>query len=100
MQDRDADRYQDGARSWQEKYCFPDLLCVAPHCVDYPDHWKWEDFDLSRLSSLMRSFHAPWWVAVGRALDLWIGRQTRAHQDVDVAVLRAGQKQLHESFCG
>ena len=100
MQDRDPDHYQDGARSWQEKYCFPDLLCVAPQCVDYPDHWNWEDFDLSRLSSLMRSFHAPWWVAVGRALDLWIGRQTRAHQDVDVAVLRAGQKQLHETFCG
>ena len=66
--------------------------------LDYPDHWKWEDFDPSRLSSLMCGFHAPWWVAGGRALDLWMGRQTRAHQDVDVAVLRADQKQLHEAF--
>jgi len=66
--------------------------------LDYPDHWKWEDFDPSRLSNLMHSFHAPWWVAGGRALDLWMGRQTRAHQDVDVAVLRADQKQLHEAF--
>jgi len=68
--------------------------------LDYPDHWKWEDFDPSRLSSLMRSFDAPWWVAGGRALDLWMGRQTRAHQDVDVAVLRADQMQLHEVFGG
>jgi hypothetical protein len=68
--------------------------------LDYPDHWKWEDFDPSRLSSLMCSFHAPWWVAGGRALDLWMGRQTRAHQDVDVAVLREDQKRLHEAFGG
>jgi Aminoglycoside-2''-adenylyltransferase len=67
---------------------------------DYGDLWQWEDFDPSRLSSLMCSFDAPWWVAGGRALDLWMGRQTRAHQDVDIAVLRADQKQLHEVFGG
>jgi hypothetical protein len=67
---------------------------------DYGDLWMWEDFDPSRLSSLMRGFDAPWWVAGGRALDLWIGRQTRAHQDVDVAILRDDQKQLHEAFGG
>jgi hypothetical protein len=67
---------------------------------DYGDLWKWEDFDPSRLSSLMSSFDAPWWVAGGRALDLWMGHQTRAHLDVDVAILRDGQKQLHESFGG
>ena len=67
---------------------------------DYGDLWRWEDFDPSRLSSLMRSFDAPWWVAGGRALDLWMGRRTRAHQDVDVAILREDQKQLHEAFAG
>jgi hypothetical protein len=67
---------------------------------DYGGLWRWEDFDPSRLSSLMRGFDAPWWVAGGRALDLWMGRQTRAHQDVDVAVLREDQKRLHEAFGG
>src|SRR5215213_8951978 len=62
--------------------------------------WKWEDFDPYRLSNLMRDFHAPWWVAGGRALDLWMGRRTRAHRDVDVAVLRDDQKRLHEAFGG
>jgi hypothetical protein len=68
--------------------------------LDYGDLWKWEDFDPSRLSSIMRRFHAPWWVAGGRALDLWMGRQTRAHQDVDVAILRDDQKQLQQTFGG
>jgi len=60
------------------------VLMPAMIGLDYPDHWKWEDFVPSRLSNLMASFDAPWWVAGGRALDLWMGRQTRAHQDVDV----------------
>jgi Aminoglycoside-2''-adenylyltransferase len=58
---------------------------------DYADLWRWEDFDPSRLSSLMCSFHAPWWVVGGKALELWMGRQTCVHQDVDVAFLRDDQ---------
>jgi len=57
---------------------------------DYADLWRLEDFDPSPLSSLMCIFHAPWWVG-GKALELWMGRPTRAHQDVDVAFLRADQ---------
>jgi hypothetical protein len=48
----------------------------------------------------MSSFDAPWWVAGGRALDLWMGHPTRAHLDVDVAILRADQKQLYKVFGG
>jgi hypothetical protein len=43
--------------------------------LDYPDLWKWEDFDPSRLSSLMRSFHAPWWVAGGQGAEPVDGAQ-------------------------
>jgi hypothetical protein len=65
---------------------------------DYADLWRWEDFDPSRRSSLMCSFHAPWWVVGGKALELWMGRQRCAHQDVDGAFLRDDQKQLHEAL--
>ena len=78
----------------------PCVLMLVVIGFDYGDLWQWEGFDPSRLSSLMRSFDAPWWVAGGRALDLWMGRQTRAHQDVDVAVLRNDQRQLHDTFGG
>jgi hypothetical protein len=32
---------------------------------------------------------APWCVAGGWAIDLWLGKQTRPHHDLDIAVLRA-----------
>ena len=37
-------------------------------------------------------------IAGGWALDLALGRQTRAHEDVDVAVLRSEHEQLREFF--
>jgi hypothetical protein len=33
----------------------------------------------------------PWWVAGGWAIDLFLGRQTRHHHDVDIAILRRDQ---------
>jgi hypothetical protein len=36
----------------------------------------------------------PWWVAGGWALDLFLGRATRAHSDLDVGVLRRDIHQL------
>jgi len=43
---------------------------------------------------------APWWVAGGWAIDLHLGRVTRAHHDVDVAMLRADQSLLHDALDG
>ena len=40
----------------------------------------------------------PWWVAGGWALDLWMERHTRPHQDVDVALLRDDQQKLYTSL--
>lgn len=31
---------------------------------------------------------APWWIAGGWAIDLFVGRQTREHKDTDAQVLR------------
>ncbi len=42
-----------------------------------------------------------WWVAGGWAIDLFLGRQTRAHQDFDVALLRRDHhslRRLEQSF--
>jgi Aminoglycoside-2''-adenylyltransferase len=36
----------------------------------------------------------PWWVAGGWAIDLAVGRQTRPHDDLDIAVLRRDQPAL------
>jgi hypothetical protein len=65
---------------------------------DYPHLWEWERFDPARLLKVMHGFDAPWWIAGGWALDLWMGRETRTHQDVDVAILRGDQQKLYEAL--
>jgi hypothetical protein len=66
--------------------------------LDYPELWEWEEFDPSRLLEVMHGFAAPWWVAGGWALDLWLGRETRTHQDVDLAILRGDQHELYDTL--
>lgn len=40
----------------------------------------------------------PWWIAGGWAIDLFVGRQTREHEDIDVCVLRKDQAVVHETL--
>ena len=49
---------------------------------------------------LMEGFGAPWCVAGGWALDLFLGRATREHADVELAVFRRDQARLHDHFEG
>lgn len=46
----------------------------------------------------LASFGGPWWIAGGHAVDLFVGEQTRAHADVDVAVLRRDGETLVDIF--
>ena len=46
----------------------------------------------------MGSFGAPWWVAGGWAIDLAIGRQSRAHDDVEISVLYRDQEELRAAL--
>jgi hypothetical protein len=55
---------------------------------------------LERAVSLMRDFHAPWAIAGGWALDLFVGRESRSHADIDIAILRADQRQLRAQMSG
>lgn len=48
----------------------------------------------------MRGYARSWWIAGGWAIDLFLGRTTRPHQDVDVAVLRRDQSTLREHLRG
>ena len=42
----------------------------------------------------------PWFISGGWAIDLHVGRITRAHHDVDVEVLRQDQLRLQETLAG
>ena len=50
------------------------------------------------LGPLMKGFGAPWCVAGGWALDLWLGRRTREHADLELVLFRDDQSLLHPHF--
>lgn len=56
--------------------------------------------EVLKVGSLLRDLPCPWFVCGGWALDLFLGRVTRAHKDVDVAVARDDQLVVREYLLG
>jgi hypothetical protein len=56
--------------------------------------------EIHAVAAVLRDLEAPWAIAGGWALDLALGRVTRAHGDVDVAVLRDDQGALRAALPG
>jgi Aminoglycoside-2''-adenylyltransferase len=56
----------------------------------------WDPISPYELFNLLKDITIPWWIAGGWALDLFIGHQTRTHDDIDILVLRSDQKVLHQ----
>jgi len=53
---------------------------------------------LQRVSRVMAGFPASWFIAGGWAIDLYLGRITRPHKDVEIAMFRDDQGALHAHF--
>src|SRR2546426_8275085 len=52
-------------------------------------------FDPPRhVAAIMRGFERPWFVAGGWALDLFLDRETRAHEDIEIAIFRRDQEAI------
>jgi hypothetical protein len=51
----------------------------------------WHPLPLPEVERVFRDLPGPWWIGGGWALDLFLGRQTRDHADIDVVVLRRDQ---------
>ena len=60
----------------------------------------WDALTPHGAQALFRGFDAPWWVAGGWAIDLFIGRQTRTHGDIDLSILRSDQERLRQHLAG
>lgn len=61
---------------------------------------KWEPFTPQQVAELMRGLDVPWWIAGGWALDLFTGRQTRAHADIEISVFRADEPKVRRHLRG
>jgi len=59
---------------------------------------EWKPLVPADAARLMRGYERPWWVGGGWALDLFLGRTTRPHGDLDVVVLRDDQEWLRRHF--
>jgi Aminoglycoside-2''-adenylyltransferase len=53
-----------------------------------------------RVRELFAAFEPTWCLCGGWAVDAWIGRQTRAHRDLDVAVFQEAQGALFQHLDG
>jgi hypothetical protein len=53
-----------------------------------PDQQEWQPWTPEELAQRLKHISRPWCVVGGWALDLWLGRQTRAHSDLEFTVLR------------
>jgi hypothetical protein len=56
--------------------------------------------EVLKVGSLLRGLPRPWFVCGGWALDLFLGRVTRPHKDVDVAIARDDQFVVRDYLLG
>ena len=50
--------------------------------------------EAEKTAKLLQGLKCPWWYAGGWALDMFLGRQTRPHKDIEIAIARNDQQHL------
>src|SRR5262245_52133974 len=56
---------------------------------DMPQHDAWAPWPLERVVRRFGGAPFRWWISGGHALELWAERSWRAHEDMDIGLLRA-----------
>ena len=62
--------------------------------------FTWDPLTPAQARDLFAAFPRPWWIAGGWALDVHLGRASRAHADIDLAVLRGDEVALPALLAG
>lgn len=61
-----------------------------------PEIHIWAPLDVEDAARVLKVTTARWWLSGGKAIDHWLGRQTRDHGDTDVSVARSDWLMLVE----
>jgi hypothetical protein len=56
----------------------------------------WEPLPIASVVEAFRAAPFRWWISGGHALDLHLGRTWRAHEDMDLGVVRADLGHLYD----
>jgi len=66
----------------------------------FPAAGPWRSLQPPEAAALLTGLIRPWWVAGGWALDLFIGRESRPHRDLDIGILRRDASQVIAALPG
>lgn len=54
----------------------------------------WQSWRPHEVAQFFSTLAIPWWIAGGWAIDLFLGEQTRDHEDIDILFLRRDQQEI------
>lgn len=60
------------------------------------DYSNWKPLTVTEVSSIFNTIPISWGIAGGWALDMHIGRKTREHSDIDIAIFRKDQRVVYQ----
>jgi GrpB-like predicted nucleotidyltransferase (UPF0157 family) len=72
---------------------------LTAELLDMAQQWWPQHVGFAPVEFVMQElakYHSPWYISSGWAIDLYLGRVTRVHHDVDVVVAREDQLRLRE----
>lgn len=62
--------------------------------------YNWQPLSVEEVKNVFTPLKYPWWIAGGWAIDLFLQRQTRQHEDIDVLIQRRDQLQIQNLLEG
>jgi Aminoglycoside-2''-adenylyltransferase len=65
-----------------------------------PDLTMWDAWRPAEVARLLAGIRAPWYVAAGWAIDLFLGEQRREHEDLEIAVPRDRFPEVARALAG
>ena len=60
----------------------------------------WQPLTIEEVRERFAPAGVPWWIAGGQAIDLFLGRTTRPHDDIDIEMFRKDRERLFDVFPG